>query len=138
MKISKLLAGGLAGGVVFFFMGWLVWGILLHDYSTSAFNQCSARPMNEMVWWALILSNLLTGLLIAYVFSLAKTKGIREAALTGAVLGLLISSTIDLGNYSMTTLYNNLSAILVDVLINILFFAVIGMVVVIAMGKTRH
>ena len=54
----KILRGTLFGGIAFFFLGWLVWGILLMNYTMENSNTALNRPDNEMIWWALILSNL--------------------------------------------------------------------------------
>jgi len=54
----KILRGALFGGIVYFLLGWLVWGILLMDFFSASMNQCASRPDSEMVWWAIILSNL--------------------------------------------------------------------------------
>ena len=70
MTNNKTLIGGLAGGVAFFLLGWLIYGILLMDYYAANTNQCAMRPMTDMVMWAMIVSNLAAGLLVATILSL--------------------------------------------------------------------
>src|SRR5450759_2816850 len=62
MNTKKFLIGGIVGGVVYFLLGWLVYGHLLtnyfHDHSGNATGV--ERDMDQMIWWALILGNLLS------------------------------------------------------------------------------
>ena len=55
-----------------FLLGWLVYGVLFMDYMNANYNQCAMKPMEEMVWWALILSNFASGFLLAIIFRLVK------------------------------------------------------------------
>ncbi len=135
MKTNKILVGGLAGGVTFFFLGWLVYGILLNGYMTANLNQCAAKPMQEMVMWAMLLANIALGLLLAVVFSWSRITGILQSAKVAAIIGLLISVSIDLGNYSMTTLYKGFSIMLIDMLVYIIMMTLTGIVVCIVIGK---
>ncbi len=135
MKTNKILLGGLAGGVTYFFLGWLVYGILLNSYMTANINQCASRPMEEMIWWAMILSSLGVGFLLSLVFSWSKTTGIREGVKIAAIIGLLISSSYDLGSYSMSHMYNSFSVVLVDVITYSVLLAIVAVVVILVMGK---
>ena len=58
MKITKIVIGGIVGGISFFFLGWLIYGVLLMDFMSEFSNTTFNRPEEEMVWWAMILSNM--------------------------------------------------------------------------------
>lgn len=135
MKTNKILIGGFAGGVTFFFLGWLVYGILLNSYMVANLNQCAAKPMGEMTWWAMILSNLTLGLLISLVFSWSNTRGVRDGAKVAAILGLLMAASFDLSSYSMSNLFNNITALVIDVLVYTVLVTIVGVVVALVMGK---
>ena len=137
MKTGKIVAGGLAGGVAFFFLGWLIYGILLMNFMNAHSNQCAARQMQDMVWWAIILSNLVLGCLLALIISWSGTSGIAAGARIGAITGLLMALSIDLSFYSMTTFYTGLSVVAVDAVANSVMLAIVGMVIawVFGMGK---
>lgn len=137
MKTKKIFLGGLAGGTALFFLGWLVWGILLAGYSTANFNQCMMKPMEEMVWWAIILANLATGLLLSLVFTLSDTKGVKDGALLAGLVGFLVTTSYDLGNYSMSTMFNSLTVVGVDILVNVLVYMAIGAVIALVTGKKQ-
>ena len=133
----KILRGTVAGGIVFFLLGWLVYGVLLMNYMTANMNQCVARPMEEMVWWALIGSNLLSALLLTLVLKWSGAKGIVDGLKTGAIFGILLGLSMDLGFWSMTKMYNNFGALVVDVVVYTLLIAVMGMVIVLLWGKDK-
>ena len=135
MKTNKILLGGLAGGVTFFLVGWLVYGILLNGYMTANLNQCAAKPMAEMVMWAMFLSNLALGFLLVLVFNWSKITDLKSGAKVAALLGLLISLSVDLGNYSMTILYKDFSVIIVDVIVFTIMMTISGIVVSLVIGK---
>jgi hypothetical protein len=118
-------------------MGWLVWGILLMDFYTANFNQCTSRPEMEMIWWALIVSNLTIALLLTLFLKWSGAKGIIDGLKTGALFGFLFSLSLNLGYYSMTTMFNNFTAIIVDVIVNTLVMALIGLVIVLLWGKEK-
>jgi len=137
MQTNKILLGGLAGGVALFLLGWIIYGILLMDFASTNYNQCMNRPNMDMIWWALILSNLAFGFLLAFIFSRTGTTGFVGGAKLGAIIGILLSVSIDLGYYSMTTMYVRPSAILVDVAAYIIYIALAGAVVAWVMGLVK-
>ncbi len=135
MKTNKILLGGLAGGVTFFLLGWLVYGVLLNGYMMANTNQCAAKPMQDMVMWAMFLSNLALGCLLALIFSWTKSTDLGTNAKVAAIIGSLIALSADLGNYSMTNMYNNFSIIIVDVLVFSAMLAVTSIAVSLVLRK---
>lgn len=133
--IMKIIRGTVFGGIAYFLIGWLVWGILLMDFYTANFNQCSSRPEMEMIWWAMIVSNLSIALLLTLFLKWSGAKGITDGLKTGAIFGFLYSFSLDLGFYSMTMMFNNFTAIVVDVVVNTLVMAVLGLVIALTWGK---
>ena len=134
MKTNKILLGGIAGAVTFFILGWLVYGMLLTDYTTANFNQCANRPMEEMKWWAMILSNLAFGFLLSIVFIWSNTKGIMAGAKVGGIVGLLLAVSIDFSMYSMSNMFLNLTAVFVDIIVYTVLSTIVGVVVALVMG----
>jgi len=138
MKTNKILLGGIAGGIAFFLLGWLIYGVLLMDYTSANYNQCASRPMDEMVWWAMILSNLAYGFLISVVFSWSNRSGIMAGATVGAIIGFLLSASLDLSFYSMTTMFPGIAPVVVDILVYTVVSAVIGIVVAWVMAMVKN
>jgi len=133
----KILKGTIFGGVVYFLLGWLVYGILLADFSLTNYNQCSMRPQTDMIWWAMILSNLVYALFLTLMLKWSGASGWLDGLKTGALFGLLFGVAIDLSFYSMTTLFNSISAMLVDIVVTTAMAAVLGTVIVLVWGKGK-
>jgi hypothetical protein len=133
----KILRGTIFGGIAFFLLGWLVYGILLMDFVSANSNQCAARPNMEMIWWALILSNLLLALLLTLILNWSGAKGIMDGLKTGAIFGLILGLSMDLSLYSMTITYNGLTLLVVDVLVYTVMMAITGLVIVLLWGKEK-
>jgi len=133
----KILRGTLFGGIVYFLIGWLVYGILLMDFMSANMNQCAARPAGDMLWWAIIVSNLSATLLLTLILKWSGAKGIPDGLKTGALFGFLFALTIDMSSWSMTTMYNNFGVLVADIAISTLVLAIVGMVIVLLWGKEK-
>ncbi len=130
MNTKNVLISGIAGGIAFFFLGWIIYGMLLMDYMTSVCPVIPGlnRPESEFVWWALIASNLLSGLFLAYIFDLGKISGWLNGAKTGAIVGFLMSTTWDLSFYSMTNMISR-QGMIADVAAGTVMTALGGIVI---------
>lgn len=137
MDTKKITLGGLAGGLTFFLLGWIVYGMLLMNYMKANTNQCFMRPMEEMIWWAIIASNIAWGLFLAVIFSWSNISTAAGGAKAGAIIGFLIVLCYDLQFYSMSTMYSNINIIFVDVLVGTVMSAIGGAVVGTVMGMGR-
>ncbi len=128
MNTNRILLAGLIGGVFAFFFGWLLWGIIFRDMMPSGMASVN-RAESDMIMWALVASNLIWGILMAYIFvQWASISTWQTGATAGAILGLLISAAYDFGFYSMTTLFT-LQDVAIDVALNTFFVATMGAVV---------
>lgn len=137
MKANKIILGGIAGGVASFLLGWLVYGVLLMDFWTNSYNHCAERPEEEMVWWALILSNFASGFLLAFIFSWSNTKGWLAGAKIAGIVALFMIIAYDLSFYSMSTMFNSLQVVIIDIIIGTVFTAIIGAVIGLVMGMGK-
>lgn len=137
MKTKKILLGGIAGGVTFFLLGWLVYGILLMNYTTANYNQCAMRPMEEMIWIAMIISNLAFGFLLSVIFNWSNTTGILSGLKVAGITGLLICVSLDFSLYSMSSMFSGIPALLVDIVVYTIMSALTGVVVAWVMGMVK-
>ena len=133
----KILKGTLIGGILFFLLGWLVWGVLLSGYMAENVNAAFNRPENEMIWWALIVSNLLIGLLMTLILKWAGVNSVNSALKTGAIFGLLYALSIDLSMYSMTNAISNIMVIVVDAIVYTVLMAAVSAAIVLLWGKDK-
>ena len=130
----KILRGTIFGGISYFFLGWVVYGILLMGFLSANMNQCAARP-DEMIWWAIILSNFTAALLLTLLLKWYGAKGIIDGLKIGALLGFLYSTTVGLSSWSMSTMYTGFGALIVDIIASTMLFAIVGIIIVLTWGK---
>ena len=133
----KILRGTIFGGIAFFLLGWLIFGILMMDFSMANTNQCANKPMDEMIWWAIIAGNLISAFLLTLILNWTRAKVWKDGLQIGALYGFLYALSIDLGFWSMTTMFNNFKALLVDVAENTIMWALVGLVIVLLWGKDK-
>jgi len=134
----KILRGTLFGGIAYFLIGWLVYGVLLYNFFSPMTNTCANRPEGEMVWWAMVLSNLLIALFLTLFLKWSGARVIVDGLKTGALFGALFTATIDLSLYSMTTMYKSLLPVVIETLTSAVVMAVVGMIIVLTWGKPKE
>ncbi|MBK8669038.1 MAG: hypothetical protein IPN89_06035 [Saprospiraceae bacterium] len=86
------------------------------------------KSESDMVMWAMVLSCLFLGLLLAYIFVQWSGISTWQSGLTaGAIIGFLLTCSVDLGLFSMTNMHT-VRTILMDIGINTFYYAAIGAV----------
>jgi hypothetical protein len=133
----KMLRGTVFGGIAFFLLGWLIYGLLMMNFSMANTNQCANKPMGEMIWWAMIVSNFISAFLLTLILKWSGAKGIMDSLKIGTIFGLLYASALDLGFWSMTIMFNNFWALIVDVAETTVLWALVGLVIVLLWGKDK-
>jgi hypothetical protein len=134
----KILRGTVFGGIAYFFLGWLIYGILLMDLYSANMNQCANKPAGDMAWWAIIASNLVVALFLTLFLKWSGAKSISGGLKTGALFGALYSLSIGLSFWSMTTMYLNFGFLVLDVIITTAVFAVLGLIIVLLWGREKE
>lgn len=126
---TKTLLAGLVGGVIAFLLGWglyeFVFGAMLKEH-------CNADIMkkeDEMMMWAMIVSNLAWGLTMAVVLSWANSKSFMDGLTKGAIFGVVLGIAYDFGIYGMANWYNDMTGVILDIFIGTIMSAVIGGVI---------
>jgi uncharacterized membrane protein len=130
MNTNKFIVGGIIGGVAYFLLGWLVWGMLLMDFMTQNAGSAAGvmKTQEEMVWWALIVGNIFSGLTLSYVLSRAGVKTAGAGAAAGAAFGLLVSAGFDFTMFGTANIMS-MKGILVDIAASTVVTAVVGGVI---------
>ena len=137
MDAKKRILATLAGFVVFFLLGWVLYGMLLMDFFNG--NQGTAtgvmRADTEMIWWALAVGNLMQAYLLVYIFgNWANITTFGGGFKAGLIIGLIIGYGVDLTMYGTTNIMN-LTGALVDPLVVGLMMGVSGGVIGVVLGK---
>jgi hypothetical protein len=130
MNVQKIIIGGIIGGIVLFFLGWLVYGMLLMDFmaKNSRSNPEAFRSETEMVWWAMIGGNLVMGMFYSYVIHRIGTKTMSAGAITGATVAFLMSLGYNLMLYAQLDLWGK-TAMAADVAASVVMGAIVGAVI---------
>ncbi len=129
MNSSKLLIGTAAGTLVYFFLGWAVYGALLSGYFDAHTTSIAGfkKPETEMNMGLMVLSCASFALLLTYIF--LRWAGIRTfmSGLTaGAIIAALFSISFNSGLASMSNYFTDNMAILVDALASALTGGIAG------------
>ena len=137
MNTRKFFIGTLAGGIAFFFLGYLIYGMALAGFFSrhTIAPPGSMKQMTELIWWALILGNLASGALLSYIFlKLGNIGSFGSGAGTGAAIGLFVALSMDLIRYATENSFD-MTAVIVDVLAGIVMYAIAGGVIGAVIGK---
>lgn len=139
--VTRLLAGTVAGGVAFFILGFVIFGLILADAVMKPNTNIFTGPgginlMNEVpVWAPLILANFVSALLLAYIFE--AWAGIRTfvgGLKAGAIVWFLISLNIQLMFAAFMNLSKNYIPAVADVIGSTIMGAIGGGVIALVLG----
>ena len=125
---NRVLVGGLIGGIVFFLLGYLIYGMALASLWEENTLEGVSRSMEEMQWAFLILGNLFFGFLLAYVLDKANTLSFSSGATVGAVVALLVGLAVNFTMYG-TSHTHTLTAHFADIIALTIMGAIVGSVI---------
>jgi hypothetical protein len=136
MGTKKFVIGTLVGGITYFILGYLIYGMALSGFFSrnSLGPPGSMKTMNDIIWWALILGNLAGAALLTYIFlKLTNINSFGSGARVGAAIGFLMGLSTDLIQFATA---NNLDrkATLVDVIVVTVMTAIVGGVIGVVLG----
>lgn len=137
MDAKKRILATLAGFVVFFLLGWLFYGMLLMDfYATNSGSATGImREETDMVWWALIVGNLLQAYLLVYIFGKwANINSFGGGFQAGLIIGLILGFATNLSMYGTMNIIN-LTVALVDPFVAGVMMAITGGVIGWVLGR---
>ena len=92
-------------------------------------------PETEMKLWAIFISNLSGSFMFAWLFSRMNIKTLAAGAQAGAIINIFIAISIDMMFYSMMNWYANTTIIVVDIIVNAVFGAMIGSIIALMLGR---
>jgi hypothetical protein len=131
----KVLRGTIFGGIAFFLLGFLVWGLALAGAMERLYDSTLNRPNDEIVWWAMIASNIVLALLLTLTLKWAGAKNAIDGLKIGAIFGGLYALSFDLGMYSMTTMIIGMEGIFLDLIAYLVVTPITGLIIVLTWGK---
>lgn len=124
--MGKCVAASVAGGAVYFVLGWIIYGFLVQDSGAAA----------EPVIWAIGLGSVFIAAVLALVLSWRGTTGAGDAFKASAGFGVLLGLAI--GFSLMGTMEPeagpDLTTVVRDAVIGALMYGVAGVVVAKVLG----
>ena len=133
--VTRLLAAAVAGGITFFVLGFLIYGLLLENLMKPNMNTYPGLMNETPVWVPLVLANFVSALLLAYIFE--KWAGIRTFAAGlqgGAVVWFLIALSFQLMFLAFMNLHKNYIPVVADIIGSTVMGAIGGGVIAMVLG----
>ena len=138
MDIKKLLIGGIIGGILYFGLGYLVYGNLLMNFMKNHPGTATGvdRTMAEFQFMYLTIGNLAMGFLVAYIFVKGNINSLVGGIVAGGIVGLLVSVGYDSVMYATTNIVSK-TAMAADVCAFTVISAIVGAGVALTMGMGK-
>jgi hypothetical protein len=104
MDIKKLFIGGIVGGILYFGLGYLIYGNLLMSFMAKHPGTAMGvdRAQADLQFLYIAAGSLLQGFLLAYIFVRANVSSLASGFVTAGVVGLLSSAGMDCIMYGTT------------------------------------
>lgn len=134
--IARVLAAAVAGGVTQFILGFIIYGLLLEERVMKPNINVFPGLMKDMPDFApLILANLITGLLFAYILDTwAQVRTFGGGAKAGAIIAFLQTLSFQLMFMSFMNLHKNYIPSVVDIIAATVMGAITGGVIGVVLG----
>ena len=133
MDTKKFLMGAFAGGVTLFILGGVIYGWALNSFMVENSVITTAEP----TMWSMVLSQLVLGGFIAYIFgNWAKISTFSGGAKAGALIGLFLGVGFGFDMYSMSMM--TLTFVMVDSILGAVRFGIAGGVVGYVLGRGKE
>ena len=134
MAAQRLLIGTVVGGIVLFFAGYLIFGIVFASFFAANAGTATGVTKDPFNFVALGIGQLAWGAALTLILSWAGVKSIGQGATTAGIAGLLLFLGFDLTMYA-TSNTSNLTATLVDPILAAVLFALAGAAIAAVNGK---
>lgn len=134
---NRVLIGGIIGGITFFLLGYLMYGMAFRDILEANTMNGVSRGEDEMQWAFLIIGNLTFGFLIAYILHKANAVGFSAGATVAGIVGLLFGIATNFSSYGTTNYYSGMTGVFVDIIIITVMCAMVGGVIGWWFGRDR-
>lgn len=133
MNIKKGIIISLLGSIIYLAFGWLVFDLLLGEYTNTHTTNIEGFKKSEEEFSILFLciSCLAYSILITYILVfLTKTQNLFQGFLRASVIGVLVAIMTDTYWYGSSHFYNDMLVMLVDILAAAITVGVLGLSVV--------
>jgi hypothetical protein len=116
MDAKRFVAGTIAGGIVLFFVGNLIFITAFGSFYAANGGTATGVDRPEALMWAVVLGNVAYAALICYAMGARNASGLIEGAKVGAIVGFLMWLAVDFIHYGLMNI-SNLAVTIVDPLL---------------------
>ena len=135
MDTKRFVIGTLAGGITMHLVGYLIWGLAFAGFFAANAGSATGVDRETLLVWAIALGTLsLAALVTLAVGSRAGSPTIGGGLKIGAIVGFLVWFGVDFIHYGGTNV-SNLTATLVDPLLEIVRTGIGGAVIAAVLSK---
>ena len=134
--VARIAAATIAGGVVFFILGFLIYGLVLDPLVMKPnMNEFPGLTKEMPLWVPLVLANMVSALLLAYIFDVwAGVRTFAGGLKAGAIVYFLMSLSFQLLFIAFWNLTKNYVPNAADVVASTVMGAIGGGVVGLVLG----
>ena len=125
MTTQRFAIGTLVGGLVLFFLGYLIFGVVFADFFAANTGTATGVPKDPIDFVSLAIGQLAWGAALTLILGWASVTSVGQAARTSASVGLLFFFGVDLTMFA-TTNTSTLQAAVVDPILAAVLFGVAG------------
>ena len=125
MTTQRFAIGTLVGGLVLFFLGYLIFGVVFAGFFAANAGTATGVPKMPFDFVSLAIGQLAWGAALTLILGWASVSSVGHAARVSALAGLLFFYGIDLTMFA-TSNTQNLKAAVVDPILAAFTFAVAG------------
>jgi hypothetical protein len=136
MTTQRFAIGTLVGGLVLFFLGYLVFGVVFADFFAANAGTATGVPKMPFDFVSLAIGQLAWGAALTLILGWASVSSVGQAARTSALVGLLFFFGIDLTMFA-TTNTSTLKAAVVDPILAAVLFGIAGAAIAAAGGRKK-
>jgi hypothetical protein len=138
--LTRILAATVAGGIAFFLFGFVIYGLILENMVMKPNMNAFPGLMNETpVWAPLILANLVSALLLAYIFERWATISTFIGGMQGgAIVWFLTSLSFQLMFVAFMNLHKNYIPVAADVIGSTVLGGICGGVIGQVLGMMKR
>jgi hypothetical protein len=136
--LARVLAATVAGGIVFFLFGWIVYGLILDPlvFRPNANPEAMKLMKDPPEWIFLILGNLVAAFLLAYIFDRwATIKTFGGGLIGGAILYFILGLYMQLMSVAFMKIMTGPVPVIADILGSVILGGLAGGVVGLVLGK---
>ncbi len=137
--LTRILAATVAGGITFFIFGFVIYGLILDNAVMKPNMNTFPGLVNETpVWIPLVLANLVSAFLLAYIFEKWATISTFVGGLKGgATIYFLIALSFQLMFLAFMNLHKNYIPVAADVIGSTVLGAIAGGVIGQVLGMMK-